>query len=279
MDVSEKTMDELDAERELEARQKVEGALFLAGRFLRVDELVALTEVNPLMVKKVLSDLEGDYAEGRGMVLTQQGAQWKMDIHPEHVDMVNKLATGSSEFSVAEQETLALLAHKKEMKQSILVKIRGNKAYDHVRRFVEMGLVHKKKVGHTADLTLQDKFHEYFRLGGGEEVVRSGAAELEGGNGEGGGSGVQGLSGGDVAGDIGEGVGGEDGGNGSPPARIHPTPVVDNKEERPGEGEDVSEDDGVGEGQKVSGEDVAVELRSLFGDVGQEDTVQTDRGS
>ena len=193
-------MDELDAEKELEARQKVEGALFLAGRFLRVDELVALTEVNPLMVKKVLSDLEGEYAEGRGMVLVGQNGQWKMDIHPEHVDMVNKLATGSSEFSVAEQETLALLAHKKEMKQSILVKIRGNKAYDHVKRFVEMGLVHKKRVGHTAELTLQDKFHDYFRVSSEtlshEDSSQPQAASEGSNNMEGQPGGEQGVSGG-----------------------------------------------------------------------------------
>jgi segregation and condensation protein B len=192
----------LDAEKELEARQKVEGALFLAGRFLRVDELVALTEINPLMVKKVLSDLESDYSEGRGMVLIGQNGQWKMDIHPEHVDMVNKLATGSSEFSVAEQETLALLAHKKEMKQSILVRIRGNKAYDHVKRFVEMGLVHKKRVGHTAELTLQDKFHDYFRVGGSGEQIE---ADSEGEND------MEERPSGDLKGSVGEGVVGSGG--------------------------------------------------------------------
>ena len=44
------------------------------------------------------------------------------------------------------------------------MKIRGNKAYDHVKNFVAVGLINKKKVGHTAELTLTDEFHDYFAL-------------------------------------------------------------------------------------------------------------------
>ena len=50
------------------------------------------------------------------------------------------------------------------MKQSVLVKIRGNKAYDHISKFVEMGLVTKKRMGHTAELTLAESFYEYFNV-------------------------------------------------------------------------------------------------------------------
>jgi chromosome segregation and condensation protein ScpB len=52
------------------------------------------------------------------------------------------------------------------MKQSVLIKIRGNKGYDHVKKFVEMNLIVKKKMGHTSELTLSDNFHEYFHVEG-----------------------------------------------------------------------------------------------------------------
>ena len=87
-----------------------------------------------------------------------------MDVAQEYTSMVNKLATGSSEFSRAEQETLAIIAYKQPMKQSVLVKIRGNKAYDHIKKFSELGLINKKKMGHTSELTLNDSFHEYFHV-------------------------------------------------------------------------------------------------------------------
>ena len=89
---------------------------------------------------------------------------WKMDVHSDFVYFVNRLATGESEFSKAEQETLAIIAHKQPMKQSILIKIRGNKAYDHVAKFVSMGLILKKKTGHTAEVSLSDAFYNYFNV-------------------------------------------------------------------------------------------------------------------
>ena len=93
-----------------------------------------------------------------------------MDVAEEYVDMINKLATGSSEFSKAEQETLAMIAYKQPMKQSVLIKIRGNKAYDHVKKFKDVGLINKKRVGHTSELTLTDSFHEYFQLNKGDKL-------------------------------------------------------------------------------------------------------------
>ena len=50
------------------------------------------------------------------------------------------------------------------MKQSIFIKIRGNKAYDHVAKFVSMGLIIKKKVGHTSEISLSDSFYNYFNV-------------------------------------------------------------------------------------------------------------------
>ena len=72
---------------------------------------------------------------------------WKMDVKKEYSNIINKLATGSSEFSKAEQETLAIIAFKQPIKQSVIIKIRGNKAYDHIKKFAELDLVKKKKQG------------------------------------------------------------------------------------------------------------------------------------
>jgi segregation and condensation protein B len=91
-----------------------------------------------------------------------------MDVSTEYANMVNKLATGASEFTKAEQESLAIIAYKQPMKQSVLVKIRGNKSYDHIKRFSELGLIVKKRSGHTWDLSLSDSFYEYFHVHGGE---------------------------------------------------------------------------------------------------------------
>lgn len=169
MEISSESADEIDDEIERGNARKVEAALFIAGKFLSMQELVALTDVNPILLKKILEDLKERYKDA-GIEVVNRDNSWKMDVVQEYSDIVNRLATGSSEFTKAEQESLAIIAYKQPMKQSVLVKIRGNKVYDHIKRFVEMGLVHKKKMGHTSELTLSDSFYDYFHLNKGERL-------------------------------------------------------------------------------------------------------------
>ncbi len=171
MELRREGIDEIDAEREVENMRKVEAALFVAGRFLSMQELVALTGVNPILLKKILDDLREKYKEF-GMEIVQKNNLWKMDVAQEYTWIVNKLATGSTEFTKAEQETLAIIAYKQPLKQSVLVRIRGNKAYDHVAKFAQMNLVNKKKLGHTAELTLAESFYEYFSTYQGDDFIK-----------------------------------------------------------------------------------------------------------
>jgi segregation and condensation protein B len=169
MEMNRESVEEVDNEREQENLRKLEAALFIAGRFMSVPELVALTDINPLLLKKLLEDLQDIYA-AKGINVVKQNDLWKMDVAQEYTSFVNKLATGNSEFSKAEQETLAIIAYKQPMKQSVLVKIRGNKAYDHIAKFVSMGLIIKKRMGHTSELKLSDNFYDYFHLTPGEKL-------------------------------------------------------------------------------------------------------------
>jgi segregation and condensation protein B len=176
-ELSQKSVEELDSEIEVENVRKIEAALFLAGRFMTIQELITLTDVNPILLKKILADLQDKYKDS-GITVIQQENLWKMDVAEDFIEMVNKLATGSSEFTKAEQETLAMIAYKQPMKQSVLIKIRGNKGYDHVKAFVERGLINKKRVGHTSELTLTEKFHSYFHLTNNETL--EGGADVNG---------------------------------------------------------------------------------------------------
>lgn len=166
---SSKLAEDLDDSIENENIRKVEAALFISGRFLSLKELISLTDVNPILLRKILEDLLDKYKDS-GVNVVRREDLWKMDVAQEYVGMVNRLATGSSEFCNAEQETLAIIAYKQPMKQSVLIKIRGNKAYDHVKRFVEMGLIIKKKMGHTSELNLSESFYDYFHLNNGKKL-------------------------------------------------------------------------------------------------------------
>ncbi|MCH7567961.1 MAG: SMC-Scp complex subunit ScpB [Nanoarchaeota archaeon] len=161
--ISSESIEEIDSEREIENLRKVEAVLFIAGRFLSLKELISLTDINPILLRKILDELNDKYQDS-AIEISKRDDMWKMDVAAEYADMVNRLATGSSEFTKAEQETLAIIAYKQPIKQSVVVKIRGNKAYEHVKNFVSLGLINKKRFGHTAELTLNENFYDYFHL-------------------------------------------------------------------------------------------------------------------
>lgn len=156
-------VDEILDIKEKELEEKVEAALFIAGRFLSINELVSLTDVNPIMLREILYKLEKKYSSG-AIIVTKRNEYWKMDVNEKYHYIVQRLASGKSEFTKAEQETLAVIAHKQPIKQSVVIRIRGNKAYDHIKKFLEMGLVNAKKSGHTYELFLTENFYEYFNI-------------------------------------------------------------------------------------------------------------------
>jgi len=165
MPITSKTVKELENEKEIENLKKIEAALFLSARFLNLQELVLLTDINPIMLKELIEKLIDKYNdENSAIQIIAKENMWKMDVKPEYVNMINKLATGTSEFTKAEQETLAVIAYKQPVKQSVIIKIRGNKAYEHIKHFIEIGLVSAKKLGHTKELSLSNDFFDYFHL-------------------------------------------------------------------------------------------------------------------
>ncbi|MFA5259541.1 MAG: SMC-Scp complex subunit ScpB [Candidatus Pacearchaeota archaeon] len=159
------TVKDIEENKEIENLKKVEAALFISARFLNLQELVMLTDINPLMLKELIEKLTLKYnREESAIEIIVKDNMWKMDVRQEYVSMINKLATGSAEFTKSEQETLAVIAYKQPVKQSVIINIRGNKSYEHIKHFIDIGLVVSKRVGHTLELKLSDDFFEYFHL-------------------------------------------------------------------------------------------------------------------
>jgi segregation and condensation protein B len=159
------TIDEIDEAKEREDLKILEAVFFVSGRFLNMQELISLSDLNPLIIKDLIEKLKEKYdSEDSALEIVEKNGLWKMDVKSDYESLVNKLATGSSEFTKAEQETLAIIAFKQPIKQSVIVKIRGNKAYDHIKKFANIGLIKKKKMGHTHELSLSDDFYDYFNI-------------------------------------------------------------------------------------------------------------------
>ena len=165
MNINSKTLEEIDEETQKENMKKLEAIFFVSGRFLSMQELISISDLNPLILKNLIEKLKEKYeADNSALEIIEKNNLWKMDVKSEFSYIINKLATGSSEFSKAEQGTLAIIAFKQPIKQSVLIKIRGNKAYDHIKKFSELRLIKKKKTGHTNELTLSEEFYDYFNV-------------------------------------------------------------------------------------------------------------------
>jgi len=165
MEPTSETLEEIDEAREKEDMKKLEAVFFVSGRFLNMQELISFTDLNPLIINKLLEKLQEKYdRDDSAIEIIEKNKMWKMDVKPAYHDIINKLAGGKSEFSKAEQETLGIIAYKQPIKQSVIIKIRGNKAYDHIKKFVDLELLKKKKVGHTHELSLSDDFYDYFNF-------------------------------------------------------------------------------------------------------------------
>jgi segregation and condensation protein B len=167
MDSTSQTLKEIDEAREKEDLKKLEAVFFVSARFLTMQELISLTDVNPIILSELIEKLQEKYDKHDSAVeVIEKNGMWKMDVRPQYYNIINKLAGGKSEFTKAEQETLGIIAFKQPIKQSVIIKIRGNKAYDHIKKFEDVGLIKKKKVGHTEELSLSDDFYDYFTLQG-----------------------------------------------------------------------------------------------------------------
>lgn len=165
MGITSKTLDEIDENKQEQDLKKLEAIFFVSGRFLNMQELISFSDLNPVILQDLIEKLKEKYEKQDSAIeIVEKSNMWKMDVRNEFSYLINKFATGNSEFSKAEQESLAIIAFKQPMKQSVLIKVRGNKAYDHVKKFTELGLIKKKKTGHTHELSLSDDFYDYFSV-------------------------------------------------------------------------------------------------------------------
>jgi segregation and condensation protein B len=165
MEMSSKTLEEIEETKEKDNLKLLEAVFFVSGRFLKMQEIISLTDLNPILINDLIDKLKQKYSkEDSAIEIVEKGGMWKMDVRQEYVFIINKLATGSSEFTKAEQETLAIIAYKQPIKQSVIIKIRGNKAYDHIHKFLQLSLIKSKKEGHTNLLSLSEDFYDYFSV-------------------------------------------------------------------------------------------------------------------
>jgi segregation and condensation protein B len=146
-------------------KNQLEAILFSVGKKISIEELSRLCKVtNQKIIVSKLQELMHDYEQKESsLMLVSEKDNWKLTIRERHLSLVKNLAI-DTELNRPVTETLAMIAFKYPVMQSEIIKIRSNKAYDHIKELEEMQFLEKVRKGRTYQIKLTKKFFEYFDL-------------------------------------------------------------------------------------------------------------------
>ena len=152
-------------------KNKVEAVLFASGKSVDIEEIAKLCRhYNLDEVKKALNELKDDYEKrGTALMVVDDGNKWKLTVREAHMNIAKRIVA-DTELTRSVIETLAVVAWKQPIKQSEVIKIRTNKAYDHIKELEEMGFLTRKRHGRTKLIKLTEKFFKYFELSGDKDI-------------------------------------------------------------------------------------------------------------
>lgn len=145
-------------------KSKVEAILFSTGHRVSLDEISKLSRSMKDDVLNALKELQRGYDEKQSsLMLVDEGEFWKFTVRDHFIPMVRKIVT-ETELTKSVLETLSVIAFKYPVLQSDLIKLRTNKAYDHLVELEKSGYISRQKHGRTNLIKLTDKFFRYFDL-------------------------------------------------------------------------------------------------------------------
>ncbi len=139
--------------------------MFSIGKKVVIEELSRLTNITNIDdLKSILFQLQENYEKkDSSLMLVEDGNSWKLTVREKFMPMVQNIVT-ETELSKTVMETLAVIAWKYPILQSDVIKIRTNKAYDHLKILEESTFISRTKFGRTNKIKLTDKFFTYFDL-------------------------------------------------------------------------------------------------------------------
>lgn len=140
----------------------VEAALFLADRPLSVAELSQKLNLEEHVVLRVLAQLGEELEEpDRGLELAQEGGGYLLRVKGELAEQVRVFAP-NQDLSEQTLRTLAVIVARAPVPQAEIVKLRGQRAYAHIKELMARGFVQATEQGNTKILSVTDELLRYF---------------------------------------------------------------------------------------------------------------------
>ncbi len=146
----------------MENKALIEAAIFISDKALTNKKLSKITGLTEKQVSIIVLDLQKDMEKnihGIDLIKTPDGYEFRLK--PEYSEKVSKLAP-YSDISEGSLRTLAIIASNQPVKQSIIVKYQGNKAYGYIEKLIKKGLISSEKEGRTKIISTTNDFEKYF---------------------------------------------------------------------------------------------------------------------
>jgi segregation and condensation protein B len=148
----------------------VEAALFLSDRPLSVAELGQKLGLEEHVILRVLAQIADELEEpDRGLELAQEGGGYVLRVKAELAEQVRIFAP-HQDLSEQTLRTLAVIVAKAPVAQAEVVRIRGQRAYAHIKELISRGFVQAEDRGTTKILTVTAELLRYFGVASLEEL-------------------------------------------------------------------------------------------------------------
>jgi segregation and condensation protein B len=157
-----------------ELKPLIEAALYVSGKTVSLEDLAKICSSGNIgAVRLAAEELAADYlARNLGLEIEQSDKGFEMKVRKEYESKVMHLVP-EADMPGAVLRVLALIASHQPIKQSDVIKLRGNGAYKYIKRLKEEELIESKKSSRTALLTTTPKFKEYFHILDMKELVQN----------------------------------------------------------------------------------------------------------
>jgi segregation and condensation protein B len=156
--------DKIKDDKDQDYKARVEAILFAVGKYLDDEAIAQLCDIDKRNARKALEELKKEYdARDGALIVIQEGNSWKINVREKYLSLVRKIVS-DTELSKSIMETLAVIAWKTPIYQNEVVRIRGNKCYDHIAELETAGFVTKDKKGRSYVLKTTEKFYNYFDI-------------------------------------------------------------------------------------------------------------------
>jgi segregation and condensation protein B len=164
--------EEFEAQLKMFNRNLIEASLYASGKPLDVEELSTKLEIPKKEAEELIQELALDYLDRpTALIINQVGEKYQMALRTEYVERVAKFSGGGG---IAERylRTLTVIALKQPILKSLVIKLRGTGAYEHIKYLVDNDLVSAVKKGRSDELSTTDKYSEMFGLPKNKEELK-----------------------------------------------------------------------------------------------------------